>query len=72
MFCTFLNPGTIVITVILLLIIGLIVYKMIKDKKAGKGSCSCSGNCSCCGMSGSCHGTGNNYGSGKEKNNTNC
>ena len=47
--------GTIVVSALLVLIVGLIVYKMIKDKKSGKSSCSCGGSCSGCGMSGSCH-----------------
>ncbi|MBR5179341.1 MAG: FeoB-associated Cys-rich membrane protein [Lachnospiraceae bacterium] len=59
MFLVNLNAGTIGVSIILILIVGLVVYKMIKDKKSGKGSCSCGGNCSCCGMAGSCHGTGN-------------
>jgi hypothetical protein len=59
MFLVGLNAGTIGVSVILILIVGPIVYKMIKDKKSGKGSCSCGGNCSCCGMSGSCHATEN-------------
>ena len=38
---------------VLLLIVGAIVWKMIKDKKAGKGGCSCGGNCGQC--AGHCH-----------------
>lgn len=32
----------------LVLILAAIAWKMIKDKKAGKGSCSCGGDCSKC------------------------
>ena len=49
------NPGTFAVLAVLIIIVGLIVYKMIKDKKSGKSSCSCGGSCSCCGMAGSCH-----------------
>lgn len=59
MFLINLNAGTIGVSVVLILIVGLIIYKMIKDKKSGKSSCSCGGNCSCCGMAGSCHTTEN-------------
>ncbi len=49
------NPGTFAVLAVLIIIVGLIVYKMIKDKKSGKSSCSCGGSCSGCGMAGSCH-----------------
>ena len=49
------NPGTFAVLALLIIIVGLIVYKMIKDKKSGKSSCSCGGSCSGCGMAGSCH-----------------
>ena len=49
------TPGTLAVSAILVIIVGLIVYKMIKDKKSGKSSCSCGGSCSGCGMAGSCH-----------------
>ncbi|MBO4421188.1 MAG: FeoB-associated Cys-rich membrane protein, partial [Lachnospiraceae bacterium] len=50
-----LNAGTIGVSAVLILIVGLVIAKMIKDKKSGKGSCSCGGSCSGCGMAGSCH-----------------
>ena len=35
---------------ILLLIAGAIIWKMIKDKRDGKGACACGGDCAhCCG-----------------------
>jgi len=49
------NPGTLAVLTVLVIIVGLIIYKMIKDKKSGKSSCSCGGSCSGCGMAGSCH-----------------
>ena len=49
------NPGTLAVLAVLVIIVGLIIYKMIKDKKSGKSSCSCGGSCSGCGMAGSCH-----------------
>ena len=51
------NPGTLVVLAVLVIIVGLIIYKMIKDKRSGKSSCSCGGSCSGCGMAGSCHST---------------
>ena len=36
-----------------LLIVAAVIVKMIKDKKAGKGGCSCGCDCSQC--SGNCH-----------------
>ena len=32
----------------LVIIVGLIIFKMIKDKKNGKSSCSCGGDCERC------------------------
>lgn len=52
------NPGTFAVSAVLVIIVGLIIYKMIKDKKSGKSSCSCGGSCSGCGMAGSCHKSG--------------
>ncbi len=45
--------GTIIVSAILLLIVGLIIYRQIKNKKDGKSSCSCG--CSSCAMSEVCH-----------------
>mgnify|MGYP003078396514 CR=1 FL=1 len=41
------NTATFIILVLLGITVGLIVRKMIRDKKAGKGCCGCSG-CSGC------------------------
>ena len=53
------NLATVVIGLILLVVVVLIVWKLLKDRKAGKhicgGSCgSCGGGCSGCPMHGQC------------------
>ncbi|QOV19310.1 FeoB-associated Cys-rich membrane protein [Blautia liquoris] len=42
--------GTFLVLIIVIAVVGLVIWKMIKDKKAGKStSCSyCSGNCFGC------------------------
>lgn len=45
--------ATIIVSLILAAVIGLIIFRMVKKKKAGKGSCSCG--CSGCAMSEICH-----------------
>ena len=40
--------ATAIISVGLVLIVGLIVRKMIRDKLRGKGTCACGGDCSKC------------------------
>ncbi len=47
------NLATIIICLVLAAVVGLVIYKMAKDKKQGKSSCG--GNCSCCPMGGCCH-----------------
>lgn len=47
------NIGTILICLVLLVIVGLIVRSMIRQKKQGKSSCCC--NCAHCAMHGTCH-----------------
>lgn len=44
--------GTAAVLTILAVIIGFIIYGLIKDKKKGKGSCGCS--CENCSVSCSC------------------
>lgn len=46
------NIGTILISICLLIIISLIIYKIIRDKKSGKSSCGC--NCSNCALHHKC------------------
>ncbi|MCR5736117.1 MAG: FeoB-associated Cys-rich membrane protein [Eubacterium sp.] len=47
------NMGSIIVSIILILIVGFILFKMIHDKKSGKSSCS--SGCAGCPMSGKCH-----------------
>ncbi|MBO4680553.1 MAG: FeoB-associated Cys-rich membrane protein [Clostridiales bacterium] len=47
------NIGTILISLMLALIVGGIVYSMIKDKRKGRSSCGCG--CANCAMAGKCH-----------------
>ncbi len=47
------NIGTIIVIAVLVLIVGLIIRGMIKNKKSGKSSCGCG--CSECAMKDKCH-----------------
>ncbi len=47
------NAGTIVISLMLIVMVAGILVLLHRDKKQGKSSCG--GNCGCCPMSGSCH-----------------
>ncbi len=47
------NIATIIISLILLLVVAAIVFKLVKDKKKGKSTCG--NNCAHCAMAGSCH-----------------
>ncbi|MGN0628241.1 MAG: FeoB-associated Cys-rich membrane protein [Oscillospiraceae bacterium] len=49
------NLGTIVVSAVLVLVIGLIIARMIKNKKSGKPSCSCGCGCSECAFHSQCH-----------------
>ena len=43
------NIGTIIVSAVVLLMVGLAGYKLIRDEKNGKTGCSgCSGSCSAC------------------------
>ncbi len=50
------NLSTIIVASVLAVIVGLIIYSMIKDKKKGKSSCggNCAG-CAGCAMQNTCH-----------------
>ena len=52
------NAGTIAVAAVLALIISVIVFRMVKNRKKGK--CSCSSGCSGCPFSGKCGGNENN------------
>ena len=47
------NLGTIIVSAVLVLIVALVLFVMIRDKRAGKSTCSHS--CGSCAMSGACH-----------------
>ena len=40
--------ATAIVGGVLVITVSLILYKMIKDKKSGKSSCSCGGDCERC------------------------
>ena len=48
------NIATVIISLVLAVIVALIIFSLVKNKKKGKSSCGC--NCAHCAMSGSCHG----------------
>lgn len=48
-----LHGGEILVCLILLLIVGAIITRMVKDRRAGKGGCGC--NCGGCPNAGACH-----------------
>ena len=60
----FLGGGlaTVIVAVLVFVAMGLAIYKMIRDKREGKQSCSCGGSCGgcagCSGCSGGCTHTG--------------
>ncbi len=47
------SPGTLIVALALLAVIGLIVFRLIRDRKHGKSTCGCG--CADCPMNGSCH-----------------
>ena len=47
------NMGTILVSLVLVLLVAGIIVRLRKDKKQGKSACGCS--CGSCPMSGSCH-----------------
>ncbi len=49
------NLSTILICFALIVIVAMIVWHLVQQKKQGKSSCGC--NCAHCAMSGSCHST---------------
>lgn len=40
--------ATWIVSGVLILIVGLIIRKMVRDRRLGKGSCSCGSDCSHC------------------------
>ena len=47
------NLGTIIVSIILLLVVGFVIFIMIRDKRSGKSGCS--HGCQSCAMSGESH-----------------
>ncbi|MEG0541925.1 MAG: FeoB-associated Cys-rich membrane protein [Angelakisella sp.] len=47
------NISTIVVAAVVAAVIGLVIYKMVSDRKKGKSSCGCS--CANCPSAGMCH-----------------
>ncbi|MDO5558067.1 MAG: FeoB-associated Cys-rich membrane protein [Oscillospiraceae bacterium] len=47
------NAGTLCVAAVLAVIVGLVIAKMIRDRKNGHGSCGCG--CSSCAANGACH-----------------
>lgn len=43
------NIGNIILCLVLLLIVGAIVLKLVRDKKKGTSPCGCGGSCESCG-----------------------
>lgn len=52
------NLSTVLVTLALVALVGFIIFKMVKDKKAGKSSCGCG--CSGCALSDKCRGSKRN------------
>ena len=48
------NIGTIVVFAAVCALVGFLIFKLVKDKKAGRSTCSCG--CSSCPMKDGCHG----------------
>ena len=46
------NSASLIVGLVVLAVLGLALWKLLRDKKRGKGSCSCGGGCPGC--SGSC------------------
>ena len=46
---------TILVAAVVAIVFVAIVVNEIRNRKKGKGSCSCGGSCGGCAMSGSCH-----------------
>ena len=55
------NLPTLIILLILMAVVGAIIRKMIRDKKAGKGCSSCGGGCGGCHGATSCHSTSSRH-----------
>lgn len=45
--------GTVIVSIVLVLIVALVIWKMVSDKKKGKNSCGCE--CGSCALRDKCH-----------------
>ncbi len=50
------NAASVAVGLAVLAVVALAAWKVLKDKKHGKGSCSCGSGCGGCACSGICHG----------------
>ena len=51
------NAATIAVSAVLLVLVGLIIFKMVKDKREGKSGCSCGCGCNGCALADKCNST---------------
>ncbi len=51
------NIGSVIVGLAVLCIVATVLFKIVRDKKRGKGSCSCGDACGSCACSGTCHGS---------------
>ena len=49
------NIGTVVVLAVLSVVLGLIIWRLIANKRAGKSSCGCGCGCQSCAMKDQCH-----------------
>lgn len=52
------NIGSVAVGLVVLFIVSAVLFKVLRDRRRGKGSCSCGDNCGSCACSGACHGSG--------------
>lgn len=58
------NWGTLVVSIVLILMVLLVVRTMIRDRRAGKSACG--NTCAGCALAGKCHASGSNPSCGGE------
>lgn len=51
------NIGSVIVGLVVLCIVAAVLFKIVRDKKRGKGSCSCGDACGSCACSGTWHGS---------------
>lgn len=50
------NTASWIVLAVIAIIVILVIVHLVRNKKKGKGSCSCGGSCSGCPSAGLCHG----------------